>query len=238
MRRKRLILALVAAIAGMLAAGCGNTSVTKTAESTAAISDTTEAAESTSAIDNTTEAAVAEDFLSKNGIKVTPQGDIMVYLLQDGEIVNTPVSVSIETQKSMTPGYSDTTATFAITTQNGNVWILCTPFDRYTGTCLESGLISINENSASGSSDVCVLEVDGKEYYCSISASSYREDNMCYVTVTEHHPSNYDGTVFMFSYYDEAVYEIVHDIDFSVQFTLDRYPQLIADSHFFTESNR
>ena len=119
MKKKFVTGLLMCAMVGTMLTGCSdNKEVTKVDESTAVIAETTETTES---VEKTTETeAVAEDFLSKNGITITPQGSMTMLLTPSqspdtDDVEEMGAVVSVVTTESDEEGYSDTTATFEIT---------------------------------------------------------------------------------------------------------------------------
>lgn len=256
MKRQLLTSLVVLSMAGIMLTACGeNEAVTKIDESTAVITEesTEEPTEEvtdpidapleseTETVEAETEEVAAEDFLSKNGLVVTPQGSMTMPLsvsTSSDEVVDTPVVVSVVTTESSEEGYSDTVATLDIT-GNGSTFWWVTAFDRYTGTCFESGLgdFEVNE-SGTKHSNVCIIDVDGVQYDCSLTVSQDVNGTEVHEVVTVHHPSAYNGVVFQLGKWGATQYAESSSIDYSTAFTVDKYPALLEGQYFFTATDK
>lgn len=262
MKKKLVTGLLMCAMVGTMLTGCGdNKEVVKVDESTAVITETTEASEEpteevtdpidapleseTETVEAETEEDAAEDFLSKNGLVVTPQGSMTMLLTPSqapdtDDVEEMDAVVSVVTTESDEEGYSDTTATFEVTINSAlSYWV--SAFDRYTGTCLESGLQPFETNeTATQHSNVCVIDVDGTQYDCGMTASQDNKNNgaVSVVTVTVHHPSAYDGVVFQYGKFGTAQNTEYGKIDYSTAFTVDQYPALLEGQYFFTATDK
>lgn len=258
MKKKLVTGLLMCAMVGTMLTACGdNKEVTKVDESTAVITETTEAVEEpteevtdpinapleseTETVEAETEEVAAEDFLSKNGLVITPQGSMTMLLTPSNtsdDVEEMDAVVSVVTTESDEEGYSDTTATFEVT-MNSSLWYFCTAFDRYTGTCLASGATEFETNeNATHHSDVCVIDVDGTQYDCAYSESQEVNGALMKVTMSVHHPSDYEGVAFVFGAYGAAQDTVLNDVDFNTVFTLDQYPALLEGQYFFTATDK
>lgn len=247
---------LMCAIVGTMLTGCGdNKEVTKVDESTAVITETTESTEESTEekvtdpidaqIESETETVeaeteeVAEDFLSKNGLVITPQGSQKLLLtpMDSDEVEEMDSNVTVVTVDSDEEGYVDTTATFEIT-MNSSLTYYVTAFDRYTGTCLESHPQSFETNEISTKHDnVCVVDVDGKQYDCGITVGQSVDEWVTTITLSVHHPKEYDGVVFQFGKLNSAQKTETENIDYNTAFTVDQYPVLLEGQYFFTATD-
>lgn len=258
MKKKIVAGLLMCAMVGTMLTGCGdnNKEVTKVDESTAIITKTTESTEEstetevTDPIDaplesetETVEAeteAVAEDFLSKNGLVITPQGSQKLLLtpMDSDEVEEMDSNVTVVTVDSDEEGYVDTTATFEIT-MNSSLTYYATAFDRYTGTCLEASLKNFETNETGVKHDnVCVIDVDGKQYDCGLTANQSVDEWVNTITITVHHPKEYDGVVFQFGKNGSAQNTEIENVDYNTAFTVDQYPVLLEGQYFFTATDK
>lgn len=208
MKKKMLTGILAVSMLGVALTGCGNKEVTKIDETQAVITESTQAAlekDLEPATEKTTEAtteAVKADFLAENGLKITPNGSMTIPVAKwdSDELVDLPVTTSVETVVSAEEGYSDTTFTViadisGVATTGWSYGLGF--FDRYTGTDLtltEASLV----NGGSAHEDVAVVDIDGKQYDCSYEANQNDNGGTSTITVKVHHPSEYDGVVFSF----------------------------------------
>lgn len=256
MKKKIVAGLLTCVMVGTMLTGCGdnNKEVTKVDESTAIITKTTESTEEsietevTDPIDlpldtETVTAAeteteeVAEDFLSKNGLVITPQGSQKLLLtpMNSDEVEEMDSNVTVVTVDSDEEGYVDTTATLEITMNSSLNWY-ATAFDRYTGTCLEASLRNFETNETGVKHDnVCVIDVDGMQYDCSLTVSQSADST---ITLTVHHPKEYDGVVFQFGKCDSAQLTEAGNVDYNTAFTVDQYPVLLEGQYFFTATDK
>ena len=242
MKKKFVTGLLMCEMVGTMLTGCSdNKEVTKVDESTAVIAETTETTES---VEKTTETeAVAEDFLSKNDITITPQGSMTMLLTPSqspdtDDVEEMGAVVSVVTTESDEEGYSDTTATFEVTINTAlSYWV--TAFDRYTGTSLESNPQSFETNETAVHHDnVCVIDIDGTQYDCGLTVSQEVNGSVVKVTMTAHHPSAYDGVVFQFGKYGVAQNTEAQGVNYSTAFTVDQYPALLDGQYFFTATDK
>lgn len=188
----------------------------------------------------TTTAVEAEDFLSKNGLEISPQGNMKMLLTPSSqpdtdEVEEMDAVVSVSTTESAEEGYSDTTVTYEITMNTALSYAL-DAFDRYTGISFTTGKQSFETNeTATKHEDVCVFDVDGTQYDCGLTASQEVNGEITTLTVSVHHPSAYDGTVFCIGRYGliEAQEYAEADIDDSKPTPIIPNPNY----YFFTVSN-
>lgn len=249
--KKNLILGLtVVAVAGCMFTGCGkNKDVTKVDDTHAVVSEATESAldkdlepvtEAPTEVE--TEAPTEEvkaDFLAENGLTVTPNGSMTIKVAKydSDELTDLAVTTSVETVASSEEGYSDTT--FTVTADknldNSGVSYNISAFDRYTGTSYESKLTTALLGGGASHDNVCVLDVDGTQYDCSMDA----KQNGNTVTLTVHHPSNYDGVVFLLGKLTATQTSAYNAVDFSKTFTVADYSDVFIDGqYFFTATDK
>lgn len=254
MKKKNLILTLaVGALAGTMLTGCGGKEVTKVDESAAVISEVetneepTETVEPTATVGPTEQIieavepteAVVDDFLARNDLTITRQGnmELMLTLRDSDEVEAMKSNVTVTVVNSDEEGYVDTMAVFEITLNSSlHYWV--SAFDRYTGTCFESnlGVFETNEN-ATQHDDVCVIDIDGQQYDCGLTASQEVTDNITTVSLTVHHPKEYDGAVFQFGTCTSIQSAVADTINYDEAFTVDMYPELLEGQYFFTATN-
>ncbi len=256
--KKILTCLLAASIAGVMLVGCGEgKSVQKVNEDMAAVTEAETPAKETPAETakppvetvkpsakttephaETEEPEVAkEDFLTKNGFTITPQGEHMLLLTPRGsdEVEEMKTKATVSTVDSEKEGYVDTTAVFEITVTNSLSWWV-TAFDRYTGTCYESRLQLFSASGSSGSEEVCVIDVDGKQYDCAM-VFNYTDGPITTLSITVRHPKEYDGAVFQLGTFTSAQKAAAEAIDYSKAFTVDQYPVLLEGQYFFTATD-
>ena len=247
MKKKALTGILVASMLGMMLTGCGdNKEVTKTDETQVEITTEKESEATETVVEETTEVAteapveeVASDFLAENGLTVTPNGSMAIQVAKYGsdELTDLAVTTSVETVASSEEGYSDTT--FTVTADknldNSGVSYNISAFDRYTGTSYESKLTTALLGGGASHDNVCVLDVDGTQYDCSMDA----KQNGNTVTLTVHHPSNYDGVVFLLGKLTATQTSAYNAVDFSKTFTVADYSDVFIDGqYFFTATDK
>lgn len=249
--KKNLILGLtVVAVAGCMFTGCGkNKEVTKVDDTQAVVSESTE-----SALDKDLEPAtetpteveteapteeVKADFLAENGLTVTPNGSMTIPVAKYGsdELTDLAVNTSVATVASSEEGYSDTT--FTVTADknldNSGISYNISAFDRYTGTSYESKLTTALLGGGASHDNVCVLDVDGTQYDCSMDA----KQNGNTVTLTVHHPSNYDGVVFLLGKLTATQTDAYNAVDFNNTFTVADHADVFIDGqYFFTATDK
>lgn len=249
--KKNLILGLtVVVIAGCMFTGCGkNKEVTKVDDTQAVVSESTESAldkglepVTETPIEVETEAPTEEvkaDFLAENGLTVTPNGSMTIPVAKYGsdELTDLAVNTSVATVASSEEGYSDTT--FTVTADknldNSGVSYNISAFDRYTGTSYESKLTTALLGGGASHDNVCVLDVNGTQYDCSMDA----KQNGNTVTLTVHHPSNYDGVVFLLGKLTATQTSAYNAVDFSKTFTVADHADVFIDGqYFFTATDK
>lgn len=249
--KKKLILGFIAvAVVGCALTGCGKKKeVTKVNESQAVVSESTESAlnkdlepatETPTEVE--TEAPTEEvkaDFLTKNGLTVTPNGSMTIPVAKYGsdELTDLAVNTSVATVASSEEGYSDTT--FTVTADknldNSGISYNISAFDRYTGTSYESKLTTALLGGGASHDNVCVLDVDGTQYDCSMDA----KQNGNTVTLTVHHPSNYDGVVFLLGKLTATQTDAYNAVDFNNTFTVADHADVFIDGqYFFTATDK
>lgn len=247
--KKKLILGLITvAVVGCALTGCGKKKeVTKVNESQAVVSESTESAlnkdlEPVTETPTETEAPTEEvkaDFLTENGLTVTPNGSMTIPVAKYGsdELTDLAVNTSVATVASSEEGYSDTT--FTVTADknldNSGVSYNISAFDRYTGTSYESKLTTALLGGGASHDNVCVLDVDGTQYDCSMDA----KQNGNTVTLTVHHPSNYDGVVFLLGKLTATQTDAYNAVDFNNTFTVADHADVFIDGqYFFTATDK
>lgn len=246
MKKKMLTGILAVSMLGLVLVGCGdNKEVTKTDESQVEITTEKEseaATETEAPTEVETEAPTEEvkaDFLTENGLTITPNGSMTIPVAKwdSDELTDLAVTTSVTTVASSEDGYSDTT--FTVTTDKNldgsGVSYNISAFDRYTGTSYESELTTALIGGGTSHSDVCVFDVDGTQYDCSLNA----EQNGNTATLTVHHPSNYDGVVFLFGKLTATQKSAYNAVDFSKTFTVADYSDVFIDGqYFFTATDK
>lgn len=250
--KKNLILGLtVLAVVGGVLTGCGNEKdVTKVDDTQAVVTESTQVAlekdlepavpETTEEVTEApTEETVKADFLEKNGITITPNGSMTIQVAKYGsdELTDLAVTTSVETVASSEDGYSDTTFTVVAdkNLDNSGVSYNISAFDRYTGTSYESELTTALIGGGSSHNDVCVFDVDGQQYDCSTDV----KQNGNTVTVTVHHPTSYDGVVFLIGKLTATQNNEYSAVDFSKAFTVMDYKDIFVDGqYFFTATDK
>lgn len=183
MKKKALTGILVASMLGMMLTGCGdNKEVTKTDDTKVEITTEKESEATETVVEETTEVTteapveeVASDFLAENGLTVTPNGTMTATVAKydSDDLMDLPITTSVETVASSEEGYSDTTLTVTadISSVASTGWSYnVTAFDRYTGTSYEGKKDSL-VNGGTTHNDVVVIDVDGTQYDCSLDAS-------------------------------------------------------------------
>lgn len=248
MKRKALTGILVASMLGMMLTGCGdNKEVTKTDETQVEITTEKESEATETVVEETTEVAteapveeVASDFLTENDLTITPNGTMTMPLAKTGteETVDANVTTSVTTTASSEEGYSDTTFVVEAKTDATDFAYYATAFDRYTGTDFESGYTNFGTAGGSTHQNVTVIDVDGKQYDCGMSASQENGDASIKLTVTIHHPSDYDGVVFQFGKQTASQQTVASGIDYSKAFVVTDYPELLDGQYFFTATDK
>lgn len=247
--KKQVLCAIMSAVivAGTLT-GCGdNKEVTKTDEAQVEISTEKESKATETVVEETTEVATeapveeaASDFLTENGLTITPNGTMTMPLAKTGteDTVDANVTTSVTTTASSEEGYSDTTFVVEAKTDAEAFQYYATAFDRYTGTDFEGKLTNFGTEGGSTHSDVAVIDVDGKQYDCGMSASQENGDASIKLTVTIHHPSDYDGVVFQFGKETASQQTAASEIDYNNAFVVTDYPELLDGQYFFTATDK
>lgn len=243
--KKNLILGLtVLAVVGGVLTGCGNEKdVTKVDDTQAVVTESTQAAlekdlepavpETTEEVTEAPTEEVKADFLTENGLTITPNGSMTIQVAKYGsdELTDLAVTTSVETVASSEDGYSDTTFTVVAdkNLDNSGVSYNISAFDRYTGTSYESELTTALIGGGSSHNDVCVFDVDGQQYDCSTDV----KQNGNTVTVTVHHPTSYDGVVFLIGKLTATQNNAYSAVDFSKAFTVMDYKDIFVDGQYF-----
>ncbi len=253
MKKKALTGILVASMLGMMLTGCGdNKEVTKTDDTKVEITTEKESEATETVVEETTEVEteapteeVKADFLTENGLTVTPNGSMTIPLAvkDTDDMIDVPVTTSVETVASSEEGYSDTTLKVDIDAKAAaGQYYTCnvSAFDRYTGTSYESKPTSLGTNNGSMHENVVVVDVDGTKYDCALTADMNMDSNYVqHVTVTVHHPSNYDGVVFIFGGQTATQNTAYNAIDTSKTFTIADYSDVFIDGqYFFTATDK
>lgn len=249
MKKKMLTGILAVSMLGLVLVGCGdNKEVTKTDESQVEI--TTEKENETVAeevTETTTEVAteapteeVKADFLAENGITITPNGSMTIPLAVTGtdDTTDTSVTTSVTTVDSSEEGYSDTTFTATMSNSTTAFHYYATAFDRYTGTDFEGKLVSFGTSNGSTHQDVAVIDVDGKQYDCALSADQSVSNGSSTLTITIHHPSDYDGVVFQLGKGTKTITDIAGTIDYTQAFKITDYAGMLDGQYFFTATDK
>lgn len=183
------------------------------------------------------------DYLSENGITITPQGEMMMTLARfnSDELVDTTVVTSI-VEEAAEEGYVNTifTAKVDVASTGINFNSTWSVYDRYTGYELEGlaeQFVLVNESGSS--TNKAIVEVDGKEYDCTVtfSADTTSDPNYWYVTITVHHPAEYNGVVFEAGKLTATMQSVKATIDKSVVSKIADYPELIEGHYFFTATD-
>lgn len=246
MKKKMLTGILAVSMLGLVLVGCGDKKeVTKTDESQVEITTEKEseaATETEAPTEVETEAPTEEvkaDFLTENGLTVTPNGSMTIPVAKYGsdELTDLAVNTSVATVASSEEGYSDTT--FTVTADknldNSGVSYNISAFDRYTGTSYESKLTTALIGGGASHDNVCVLDIDGTQYDCSMDA----KQNGNTVTLTVHHPSNYDGVVFLLGKLTATQTDAYNAVDFNNTFTVADHADVFIDGqYFFTATDK
>lgn len=183
-----------------------------------------------------------KDFLSKNGLEVTPTGSTTVKLaVGAGETLTNKVEkvkidTSIETCEAGTGYVADIFAVFLPLKKSGNTYNI-SAFDRYTGTSFESFAANLDDGSVNSSSGE--ITVDGKQYRCTLSASVTHGDKQDIIVLSVTHPVEYDGLVFMFGQQTKKQMAAYNKIDFDSSFTITDYKDVFVEGQtFFTVSGK
>ena len=238
---------------GTLLTGCGgNKEVNKVDESTGIITETDKSSqkvteetaepttEETEAVETTE--AVTGDFLSQNGLTITPSGDATVQLaigagdtLSD-DVEDVTINVKFETYEKENGYVTDCFLVTMPLKETGNTYNI-SAFDRYTGTSFESVASNLDEGSVNQSG--VIVDVDGNEYDCSLTADAVLGDTENTVILEITHPVEYDGAVFMFGQQTKTQMTAYNNIDFNSTFTIADYADVFIDGQtFFTVSNK
>lgn len=190
----------------------------------------------------------AGDYLSENGIVITPQSEVTsieACISGTDDVVVQSASVTVTTTPSDEEGYSDTTAKFYIAAIDGvaSNFAFYT-FDRYTGvnydSCLEDGGASFAAGeTGTVYGDAFVFDVDGTQYRCSELAGQETLDGGDVIfTISVHHPSEYDGVVFSCGKYGVTMREFNDTIDDSQPYLVMDYPQQVEGYVFVTATDK
>ena len=247
MKKKALTGILVASMLGMMLTGCGdNKEVTKTDETQVEITTEKESEATETVVEETTEVAteapveeVASDFLTENGLTITPNGTMTATVAKydSDDLMDLPITTSVTTTASSEEGYSDTTLTVTadISSVASTGWSYnVTAFDRYTGTSYEGKKDSL-VGGGTTHNDVVVIDVDGTQYDCSVEANG----DTSTITCTVHHPTAYDGVVFAFGKMTKTMLSAYNAVDFNSTFTVADYSDVYIDGqYFFTATDK
>lgn len=248
MKKKALTGILVASMLGMMLTGCGdNKEVTKTDDTKVEITTEKESEATETVVEETTEVAteapveeVASDFLTENGLTVTPNGSMTIPLAVTGtdDTVDASVTTSVETVASSEEGYSDTTFTATMSNSSKDFTFYATAFDRYTGVDFEGKHTDFGASNGSTHQEVVVIDVDGKQYDCAYNADQSVSDGTTVFTMTIHHPSEYDGVVFQLGKGTKSIVDIAETIDYSQTFKITDYAGMTDGQYFFTATDK
>ena len=248
MKKKALTGILVASMLGMMLTGCGdNKEVTKTDDTKVEITTEKESEATETVVEETTEVAteapveeVASDFLTENGLTVTPNGSMTIPLAVTGtdDTVDVSVTTSVETVASSEEGYSDTTFTATMSNSSKDFTFYATAFDRYTGIDFEGKHTDFGASNGSTHQEVVVIDVDGKQYDCAYNADQSVSDGTTVFTMTIHHPSEYDGVVFQLGKGTKSIVDIAGAIDYSQTFKITDYAGMTDGQYFFTATDK
>lgn len=246
--KKQVLCAIMSAVmvAGTLT-GCGdNKEVTKTDEAQVEISTEKESEAAETVVEETTEVATEEateevkaDFLVENGLTITPNGSMTMPLAKTGteDTIDASVTTSVTTVASSEEGYSDTIFVVEAIASEDFTY-MTTAFDRYTGVDLEGSLTDFGTSSGTTHKDVAVIDVDGKQYDCGMTASQENINSGLRVTITIHHPSDYDGVVFQLGKLTASQETVANNIDYSKAYKVTDYPELLDGQYFFTATDK
>lgn len=248
MKKKALTGILVASMLGMMLTGCGdNKEVTKTGDTKVEITTEKESEATDTVVEETTEVAteapteeVKADFLTENGLTITPNGDMTLPLAvtDTDDVTDVSVSTSVTTVASSEEGYSDTTFTATMSNSSKDFTYYATAFDRYTGTDFTGKHVSFGLSDGSTHQDVSVIDVDGKQYDCALSADQSVSGGTTILTITIHHPSDYDGVVFQLGKGTKTILATEETIDYSQAFKITDYAGLLDGQYFFTATDK
>ena len=248
MKKKALTGILVASMLGMMLTGCGdNKEVTKTDETQVEITTEKESEATETVVEETTEVAteapveeVASDFLTENGLTVTPNGSMTIPLAVTGtdDTVDASVTTSVETVASSEEGYSDTTFTATMSNSSKDFTFYATAFDRYTGVDFEGKHTDFGASNGSTHQEVVVIDIDGKQYDCAYNADQSVSDGTTVFTMTIHHPSEYDGVVFQLGKGTKSIVSTAETIDYSQTFKITDYAGMTDGQYFFTATDK
>lgn len=248
MKKKALTGILVASMLGMMLTGCGdNKEVTKTDDTKVEITTEKESEATETVVEETTEVTteapveeVASDFLTENGLTVTPNGSMTIPLAVTGtdDTVDVSVTTSVETVASSEEGYSDTTFTATMSNSSKDFTFYATAFDRYTGVDFEGKHTDFGASNGSTHQEVVVIDVDGKQYDCAYNADQSVSDGTTVFTMTIHHPSEYDGVVFQLGKGTKSIVDIAGAIDYSQTFKITDYVGMTDGQYFFTATDK
>ncbi|MBQ8199102.1 MAG: hypothetical protein IJZ76_06720 [Lachnospiraceae bacterium] len=272
MKKKMIMSLVVAGMMGLMLTGCGDKTPEKvtvemepTTEVTTEVTNpeeqplvdeepTVEATEE--ATDDTVEVEVVEDgttvsdeqvevgdYLTENGITITPQGTHVMKMADYGADTthDREVEIKVETVPSSEEGYSDTILTarvdVTIGTNFNSGWHV---YDRYTGLDLKGTAEDVEYYNEGGTNTTeGSLDVDGMLYDCSVTfnADTTSDPTAWLVTYTVHHPSEYDGVVFEVGKLSASQDALEDSLDDSVVRKIADYPELMEDQFYFTATD-
>lgn len=248
MKKKALTGILVASMLGMMLTGCGdNKEVTKTDDTKVEITTEKESEATETVVEETTEVAteapveeVASDFLTENGLTITPNGSMTIPLAvtDTDDVTDVSVSTSVATVASSEEGYSDTIFTATMSNSSKDFTFYATAFDRYTGVDFEGKYTGFGASNGSTHQGVVVIDVDGKQYDCAYNADQSVSGGTTVFTITIHHPSEYDGVVFQLGKGTKSIIDIAGAIDYSQTFKITDYAGMTDGQYFFTATDK
>lgn len=183
-----------------------------------------------------------KDFLSKNGLKVTPTGSTTVKLaVGAGETLTNKVEkvkidTSIDTHEAGTGYVADTFAVFLPLKKTGNTYFI-SAFDRYTGTSFETCAENLDNGPVNSSS--VTLDVNGKKYNCTLITTVTYGEKQDIIVLSVTHPVEYDGLVFSFGQHTKKQMAAYNKINFEEPCTITDYADVFVEGQtFFTVSGK
>lgn len=181
------------------------------------------------------------DYLTENGITITPQGTHVMKMADYGADTthDREVEIKVETVPAE-EGYSNTILTAIVDTKIGanfnSSWGV---YDRYTGYDLTVASKDVQFNNAGGTdTKACVIEVDGKQYDCTATFNADTSNAEYWkVTLTVHHPAEYDGVVFKVGKLTATMQNVESSLPNEPRKLMD-YPELLDQQYFFTVTDK
>lgn len=183
------------------------------------------------------------DYLSENGITITPQGTMTmpVAYYNSDETHDKTVEITVETVPSDEEGYVDTILTkkWDVATTGTNFLYGFDAYDRYTGyqlTLPNEEVTFLNEGGTY--TDAVIIEVNGVQYDCSVTSTWDTSDASTWVgTFTIHHPKEYDGVVFRVGKQTATISAFEATLSQTTAHKLADYPELLDQQYFFTATD-